>query len=224
LNAIIGFSDMIRQQVLGPISPHRYADYVEDIHHSGTHLLSLINDVLDMAKIEAEKFELNRRPIDIAAVAEGSLLFVAHQAEKAGVSLKAEVRSGIMLMADERAIRQVLTNLLSNAVKFTPAGGSVRLFGEVLANGLFALGVEDTGIGMSEEGLVTALEPFGQVERDISVKSVGTGLGLPLAKEMIEMHGALFQITSKVGFGTRVWATFPACDVLKSAPATEAVG
>ena len=224
LNAIIGFSDLMRQGVLGPVAPPRYADYIQDIHGSGQHLLSLINDVLDMAKIEAEKFELHRGPIVIAAVAESALLFVAHQAGKKGLSLKADVQTGITLMADERAIRQVLTNLLSNAIKFTPVGGSVRLFGEVLAGGGFALGVEDTGIGMSGEELVVALEPFGQVEKDISVSGVGTGLGLPLSKAMIEMHGAVFQITSKVGVGTRAWATFPASDVSEPATSAEAVG
>ena len=213
LNAIIGFSEMMFEGVLGKISPPQYGEYSELIHKSGRHLLSLINDVLDMAKIEADRFELRRKPLDIAALVESVLVFVAPQAKKRGVELKVDLPCGLMLNADERALQQVLTNLLSNSVKFTLAGGCVRVFGGKLADGGLVLGVEDSGIGMDAEGLETALRPFGQVRNDISLTSEGTGLGLPLAKAIIEQHGAAFRITSEIGVGTRVWAEFPAGDV-----------
>jgi PAS domain S-box-containing protein len=223
LNAIIGFSDMIRQQTFGPISPPRYRGYIEDIHKSGEHLLSLINDVLDMAKIEAGKFELRREPLNLARVAQHALLFVEPQRQAAGVSLEAAIESGLWLTADERAIRQILTNLLSNAVKFTSPGGAIRVFGEALADGGLALGVEDTGIGMTEEGIATALKPFGQVQQDVSFDTRGTGLGLPIVKALIEAHGAVFRIESAPNQGTRVWGDFAAHDVSKRGPAPNAI-
>jgi PAS domain S-box-containing protein len=219
LNAIIGFSDLMMQGVLGKVSPEPYVGYVGDIHKSGKHLLSLINDVLDMAKIEADRFELQRTPLDVTELAQGALIFVSHQAKEKNVSLKADVPRGVTLTADERALRQVLTNLLSNAVKFTLAGGTVRLFANVLPGGALALGVEDTGIGMDEEGVEIALRPFGQVQSDISLTADGTGLGLPLAKALVEQHGATFHITSEVAVGTRVWAEFPAADVSRRSDA-----
>jgi PAS domain S-box-containing protein len=216
LNAIIGFSDMIRQRTFGAISQNRYEGYIDDIHKSGEHLLSLINDVLDMAKIEAGKLELNREPLDLHQVAERALLFVAPQASAAGVALTTAVAPGLWLNADQRAIRQILTNLLSNAVKFTPGGGTIRVFGQLLANGTLALGVEDDGVGMTREGMMTALQPFGQVERATTVEGAGTGLGLPIVKSLIEAHGAVFHIESAPGSGTRAWGEFPAGDVSES--------
>ena len=224
LNAIIGFSEMMFQGVLGRIEPPQYHEYSALIHKSGTHLLSLINDVLDMAKIEAGKHELHRKPVEAAGLGEGALMFVSTQAQRAGVKLNLEVPRGVVLNVDERAIRQVLTNLLANAVKFTPEGGTVCLFGEQLADGGFALGVADSGIGMDEAGIATALEPFGQIEIDKPADHAGTGLGLPLAKAMIELHGAAFRITSVLGVGTRVWGEFPATDVRPSSDAWLAFG
>ncbi len=212
LNAIIGFSDMIRQRTFGAIGQHRYEGYIDDIHKSGEHLLSLIDDVLDMAKIEAGKFELDRTPLDLADAAEQALLFVAPQARRAGVVLSAAIAPRLSLTADSRAIRQILTNLLSNAVKFTAPGGRVRIFAEMLGDGGIALGVEDDGIGMTRTGIVTALEPFGQIESRVTVDGHGTGLGLPIVKSLIEAHGAQFQIESEPGRGTRVWGEFPARD------------
>jgi two-component system, sensor histidine kinase len=215
LNAIIGFSDMIRQRTFGALGEHRYEGYIDDIHKSGEHLLSLINDVLDMAKIEAGKLELHREPLDLCKAAERALLFVAPQAGAAGVELTTAVAPGFWLNADQRAIRQILMNLLSNAVKFTPRGGAIRVFCQRLANGALALGVEDNGLGMTREGLMTALQPFGQVERAATVEGAGTGLGLPIVKSLIEAHGAMFHIESAPGSGTRAWGEFPASDVLQ---------
>lgn len=213
LNAIIGFSDMIRSRVFGPMSPPRYQDYVEDIYKSGTHLLSLINDVLDMAKIEAQRFELHRTQVLLSELADSALLLVRPQALVRGVNLVLDIPSGIVMSVDGRAMRQVLTNFLSNAVKFTHDGGKVRLFGERQPNGDLALGVEDSGAGMTKEGIAVALEPFGQVKMDITSERAGTGLGLPIAKALIEYHGARFHITSEPGHGTRVWGVFPSKDI-----------
>jgi len=216
LNAIIGFSDMIRSRVFGPMTPPRYEGYIDDIYKSGTHLLSLINDVLDMAKIEAQKFELMRTQVPLQRLADGAALLVRPQALAKELHLVLDIPSGVLLNADERALRQVLVNLLSNAVKFTLPGGTVRLFGKMIAGGGLALGVEDSGAGISEDGIAVALEPFGQVQMDITSERSGTGLGLPLAKAMIERHNATFRIESTLGVGTRVWGEFQACDVSSS--------
>jgi signal transduction histidine kinase len=210
LNAIIGFSDMIRNCVFGPMTPTRYESYIEDIHQSGTHLLSLINDVLDMAKIEAQKYQLIRSQVPIGRLVETALMLVRPQAQAKGLNLIDDIAdAGLILNADERAMCQVLVNLLSNAVKFTPADGVVRLFAEPTKNGGLAIGVEDNGTGMDDQGIITALEPFGQVQRDVTAERNGTGLGLPLAKAMTECHGATFHLESEPGVGTRVWAEFP---------------
>ena len=209
LNAIIGFSDVIRQRTFGPLSPPRYAGYIDDIHRSGEHLLSLINDVLDMAKVEAGKLELSPATLDLAALADRALTLVAPQAASGGIRLVREIAPGLAVTADDRAMRQVLVNLLSNAVKFTEAGGRVCLFAHRLDDGRLALGVEDSGVGMSKEGLATALEPFGQVQGTMMVAGNGTGLGLPIAKSLVEAHGARFCIETAPGKGTRVWSEFP---------------
>lgn len=222
LNAIIGFSDMIRSGVFGPISPERYANYIEDIHQSGTHLLSLINDVLDMAKIEAQKFELSRARVPLQRLTDHATMLVRPQATARGVTLALDIPPDVTLNADERVMRQVLINLLSNAVKFTAPGGTVRLFGELLDDGGLALGVNDNGVGMDADGIATALEPFGQIQMDVTAERNGTGLGLPLAKAMIEHHGASFHIDSQIGVGTRVWAVFPAADIAETPHAARA--
>ena len=213
LNAIIGFSDMMRSRVFGPMTPVRYEGYIDDIYKSGTHLLSLINDVLDMAKIEAQKFELTRTQVPLQRLADSAIVLVRPQAQAKNLRLELDIAAGVVLSADERALRQVLVNLLSNAVKFTGPGGTVRLFGAIIDGGGLALGVEDSGAGMSPQGLAIALEPFGQVQMDVTADRSGTGLGLPLAKAMIESHGATFRIESTLGVGTRVWGEFQARDV-----------
>jgi len=216
LNAIIGFSDVVRQETLGPVSPPKYLEYVNDIHDSGLHLLSLINDVLDMAKIEAGKLELRPCELDIAIVAAAALRLVEAQAAESGLALSLDVESGLSLTADERAIRQILTNLLSNAVKFTPRGGCVLLFAQRTVDGGVVLGVEDTGVGMSPDGVTRAMQPFGQVEQTMAVEHRGTGLGLPIVKALVEAHGATFHVDTRPGEGTRVWAEFPAAEPLRA--------
>jgi two-component system, cell cycle sensor histidine kinase PleC len=208
LNAIIGFSDLMRERVFGPMKPARYADYIDDIYDSGTHLLLLINDLLDLAKIEAGKRELKNAEIDVAGVVRKALGFVELQARSAGVRLTTEIDPMLRLVADELAIIQILTNLLSNAVKFTAPGGSATLFARLGKGGRLALGVKDTGRGMSSDDLLVALEPFGQTGAMTTRSEKGTGLGLPIVKALIEGHGGTFQIESAQNEGTMAWGEF----------------
>jgi signal transduction histidine kinase len=214
LNSIIGFSDLIRNCTLGPIAPAKYREYVDDIHDSGQHLLSLINDILDIAKIEAGKHQLTPREVSPLEIAAGAMRFVETQAAKAGVTIETALEHDFNLIADERALTQILVNLLSNAVKFSPSGSASRIFARRLPSGSAIVGVEDNGIGMTEEGLQRALEPFGQAARMDTVEGRGTGLGLPLVRALVKAHGAQFHIESRLGNGTRAWAEFPPKDVV----------
>ena len=214
LNAIIGFSDMIRQQVYGPLSPPRYRDYVDHIHGSGEHLLGLINDILDLAKIEAGKHEFVFEELDVAGIARNALSFVEPQALKKNIIPRVEINEESHPSADKRAMLQVLTNLLSNAVKFTPAEGVVTLFARRLPSGALAIGVEDTGIGMSASELKKAVELYGQAGDGMTVEGHGTGLGLPICKALVEAQGATFHIESESGKGTRSWAEFSGDQVI----------
>jgi two-component system cell cycle sensor histidine kinase PleC len=214
LNAVIGFSDLIRSGIHGPLAPARYAGYIEDIHSSGRHLLSLINDVLDLAKIEAGGRELEDKEVALGGLVAEALNLVEPQAAKAGIELRKETASGVGLRSDERALLQILTNLLSNAVKFTPAGGSVTVFAVVGPAGGLMLGVEDTGIGIDKDDLRKVMEPFAQVNVSVTVEGRGTGLGLPIVRGLVEALGGSFRLESEPGRGTRAWAEFPSSHVL----------
>ncbi|MBI3445997.1 MAG: PAS domain S-box protein [Magnetospirillum sp.] len=208
LNAIIGFSETMVSEVLGPM-PGRYREYAGDIASSGHHLLGIITDILDLAKIEAGKMELDDRPMDVAPAVEASLRLLRDRAGAAGLDLAAELPSDLpQVLADERRLRQVLINLLGNAIKFTPSGGSVRVNAFVPAGGGLALTVSDTGIGMSDDDLALAVEPFGQVDSRIARRHDGTGLGLPLVAAIMELHGGAMTIDSRPGGGTSVTVTF----------------
>jgi signal transduction histidine kinase len=209
LNAIIGFSDMIRQRIYGPLSPAKYGSYIDDIHNSGNHLLGLINGILDLAKIESGKREFVEKQLDISKIAREAITFVSTQASTAGVALQCDIDETVHLLADERAMLQILTNLLSNAVKFTQPGGRATVFLERLPNQGLALGTIDTGIGMTAPELQKALEPYGQVSDAMTVEGHGTGLGLPIVKSLFEAQGARFMVTSMSGDGTRIWGEFP---------------
>jgi len=210
LNAIIGFSDVIRNAMFGPVSPPKYGVYIEDIHRSGLHLLNLINNLLDLAKIEAGRHELQESEIDLQTVSTGTLRLVQMQARQNGIALLTEIEPQLKLRADERAVTQILTNLLSNAVKFTQRGGEVTIFAHEIAGGAIALGVKDTGEGMEPEDVQRALQPFVQVSHFATVEGWGSGLGLPLVKALTELHGANFHIESHRGIGTCAWSEFPA--------------
>ncbi len=213
LNAIMGFSDLILQGTYGPIAPARYAGYVRDIHDSGAHLLKLINDILDLSKIEAGKRELENVDVRLADVAEEVTHFVEPQALKADVRVRVDIPAAAVLRADERALVRILTNMLSNAVKFTKPGGTTTVFAKYLPEGGLAFGVEDTGVGIAPADMPTVLERFGQVKNGTTVEGQGTGLGLPIAKALIEAMDGTFRIESTPGVGTRVWGEFPASRV-----------
>jgi len=210
LNAIIGFSEVMAQQMYGPLGNDKYREYAIDVENSGRHLLAIINDILDLSKIEAGKLELHREPVDPRAVIDLCNRLVRERARDAGLRLTVRMGDGELplLEADETKLKQILLNLLSNAVKFTPAGKEVEL--SVAADARFVVfTVADRGIGMTQAELKTALEPFRQVENSLARRHAGTGLGLPLAKRLTELHGGVFEITSAKGVGTTVQVRLP---------------
>ena len=208
LNAIIGYSEVIKIAMFGPIS-ERYRGAGSDIFDSGTHLLNLINEILDLSKLEARQFELREENVDLAAVIDACLHLIEPQAEKTKVRLSKAYDPYLPLIrADDRRIRQILINLLSNAVKFTPEEGAVHV-SAFLKDGGVTIAVNDTGIGMAPDQIPKALEPFRQIDSRVSRKHEGTGLGLPLAKHLVELHGGALIIESKVNFGTTVKVVLP---------------
>ncbi|MDB5739948.1 MAG: hypothetical protein JWP16_988 [Alphaproteobacteria bacterium] len=210
LNAILGFSEIISSETLGPVGTAAYGDYAGDIHRSGLHLLKIINEVLDMAKIGSGEFVLQGHYINVAAVMEECLAMVRRQAETAGIALRCEVGPDMgTLYADETRVRQVLINLLSNAVKFTAGPGVVSIVAQLRDDGGLVIAVSDTGIGMTPEQIMLARQPFRQIDSSLARKFEGTGLGLPLADGFMQLHGGRLEITSTVGTGTTVAAIFP---------------
>jgi len=211
LNAIIGFSEVIRDEHLGALNHPRYAEYVRDIHASGQHLLAIIGDILDLAKIEAGSMELDRDEVCDAAQAIGAAArMIRPLAERQGVRLEvAPPDSEIVLTAADRMVRQILINVLSNAVKFTPQGGTVSLSTQHRPDGGLKIAIADTGIGMSADEIRLALTPFGQVGNAANRRQAGTGLGLPLAKAMMELHGGQLHVRSAPQRGTTVTLAFP---------------
>jgi PAS domain S-box-containing protein len=211
LNAIIGFSEIIRDQMLGPEGTAQYQEYASDIHDSGELLLSLINDILDMSKIEAGKRVLSESVIDVERVIQSCIRLVVVRAKANKLNLTHDLPPLLYpLRAEERAVKQVLANLLTNAIKFTPEGGTVKISAYLDPLGRMALAVSDTGIGIAPEDIANALAPFGQIESVISRRTQGTGLGLPLTKALVELHGGELRIDSQIGQGTTVTALFPA--------------
>ncbi|MDE3116287.1 MAG: PAS domain S-box protein, partial [Pseudomonadota bacterium] len=218
LNAILGFSEVIENEMFGPIGVKRYLEYVHDIHVSGELLLELINDVLDLAKLEAGKLALQESDVSLHGVVQQCVALLRGRAEAAHIALATDIPSALpALRADARALKQVLLNLLSNAIKFTPEGGTVRVAAAVTARGNLRIAVSDTGIGMSAEDLKVALTPFGQVDSQIARKHEGTGLGLPITRSLVRLHGGELTIESAPGKGTTITAEFPAGRLVKSA-------
>ena len=206
LNAILGFSELMGNATLGPLGNPKYEEYAKDINDSGRHLLALIQDILDLSKIEAGKIELDEEGIDVAMTIRSCLVLVKERAENSGVKLKTDIPQELpMLHADPCKLKQIFVNLLSNAVKFTPAGGEVILKAWWREESGYVFQVVDTGIGMALADIPTALSPFGQVDSTHG----GTGLGLPLTKSLVEMHGGSLDLQSEVGVGTTVTVRFP---------------
>jgi PAS domain S-box-containing protein len=211
LNAIIGFSEVIADGLFGPVGSSRYADYATDIKQSGEHLLQIINDLLDLSKLEAGKQPLHESEFIAAELAEATLRLTRQRAHEAGVTLSIAFPGDMpALHADERLMKQVLINLLSNAVKFTAPGGTVTISGRPAADGGAEITVADTGIGMTAEEIEIALAPFGQVESKVARRHQGTGLGLPLVRALIELHGGSLHVASEPGAGTVATLTLPA--------------
>lgn len=211
LNAIIGFSEIIKDETMGPIENAQYKDYIKDIHNSGVHLLSLINDILDYSKAEAGKLDIAMEEVDITKLIHASMRLVAPRAELAKVELITEIPDEhYILHTDGKKVKQVLLNLLSNAVKFTPEGGRIvtTLWQDVLENSI-TVEVRDSGIGIAPKDISKALAPFGQVDSALSRKYEGTGLGLPLTKKFVEIMGGVFEIESEEHKGTTIRFSLP---------------
>lgn len=210
LNAIMGFAEAMRMQLFGPIGDDRYYRYAEDIHQSGEHLLGIINDILDLSRVEAGETEIQEEEQDIRSLVDASLRFVRDRAQMAEVALTTEIPDDLpLLLADDRLIKQMLINLLSNAVKFTPQGGRILVRAEIGTMGSITLSVSDTGIGMAEDQIPRALTTFGQIGTAWNRNHDGTGLGLPLVKSLIELHGGALHLESEPGFGTTASLSFP---------------
>jgi signal transduction histidine kinase len=229
LNAIIGFTDIMRKQMFGPIGSDRYIGYVDDINHSGSHLLGIINDILDLSKAEAGRLSLTDEEINLVTLVEQCLRLLQEKAAESGVRLafdRPPAGQSLWLRGDGRLLKQVVLNLVSNAVKFTQSGGSVAVsiedqsrFGQG-----FALRVVDTGIGIAAADIERIVKPFVQVESALSRSKGGVGLGLPLAKKIIELHGGTLHIGRLLGAGTKVTVSFPIDRTVRHRTAAPATG
>lgn len=215
LTAILGFAEIMSKEELGPLGTPKYAEYAQDILSSGDHLLSLINDLLDMSKVESGNLHLDFDSVDLAYVAEACVKLMSAVARTRKVRLYTELPEGLpAIVGDERSLRQVLLNLISNALRYTEEGGEVVVTAGVDESGGLTLRVRDTGVGMSADELKIAMEPFEQVEKKVAAGTPGTGLGLPLAKALAEANRAYFKIVSEPASGTTVAITFPPTQVL----------
>lgn len=209
LNAILGFSEIIAADLFGATGTPRYQNYAQNIHDAGAHLLSLINDILDLSKVEAGRMELKAEAVDMRELIEACLPLTAPLAERRGVILATDLGGGdLTIEADRLRLRQIVLNILSNAVKFTLRGGKVSVTA-ALQDGHLVLEVADSGIGMSAEQLEVALQPFGQVITESPYAQVGTGLGLPIVVSLVELHGGRFEIESTPNVGTRITIRLP---------------
>ena len=200
----------MKEQIYGPLGARKYLTYAEDIHDSGIHLLTVINDILDLSRIESGSVALREECFRFDAMIEACLRMVAARAETAGITLRSvEEALSVEVCGDERLIKQALLNVLSNAIKFTPEGGVVTLEIAREETGAVSVSVTDTGPGIAEDDLSTIFLPFQQVDSSLTRPFEGTGLGLPLTKSFIELHGGRIEIDSKAGEGTRVTLMLP---------------
>jgi two-component system cell cycle sensor histidine kinase PleC len=209
LNAILGFSEVMKNEIFGRIPPS-YKDYAADIHQSGVHLLGLINEILDLSRVEAGRYELNEQTIDLCSVVEDCHRLLKLRASSRSITIHTRFEPDMpRLWADERAVRQICLNLLSNAIKFTPQGGEVWLKAGWTASGGQYVSVRDNGPGIPEHEIPIVLDTFGQGSNAIKSAEQGAGLGLPIVRSLIELHGGTFVLKSKLREGTEVIVTFP---------------
>lgn len=210
LNAINGFSEMISSEVLGKIGNQRYIDYAKHIHSSGEHLLAIINDVLDLSKIEAGRLELTLTNFELEPVVANCARLIGERHLERQRDIRIDVSTDARhLVADRRVVRQILLNLLSNADKYTPIGGKIAIAARLLDGGRTMIEVFDTGVGIPEQDIERVLEPFGQSRSTVSLSHEGTGLGLSLSRKLMKLHGGELTIASQVGYGTTVTLVFP---------------
>jgi signal transduction histidine kinase len=215
LNAIIGFSDMIRLTLKKMPEDGKLLGYADDINSAGWHLLRVINDILDLSKVEAGKLDLNEEEFDFASAAEACARMIRGQMEEKTISFLCEIPTSLpTLRADDLKLKQVLINLLSNAAKFTPAQGHVTLRAELQANGAFLIEVIDTGVGIDPKDMPKVFTPFSQLNANISRRVQGTGLGLPLARALVQLHGGTLTLASEKGAGTTATVVLPASRVV----------
>jgi cell cycle sensor histidine kinase DivJ len=218
LNAILGFSDMLAHEMFGPFADPRQKEYVGLIHESGNHLLSVVNSILDVSKIESGAYAIHPEPFAFADAVEMCRSMMAHQASMKSISLRVALASGVgEICADRRAVQQILINLVSNAIKFTPEGGSV-VIGAKRAGPRLRFWVSDTGIGISQDDLKRLGQPFTQVQNDYTRQFEGAGLGLSLVKGLVGLHQGSMAIESAPGEGTMVTVTVPVAGEHSSAP------
>ena len=208
LNAIIGFSEIMESGMFGPLGADKYREYCSDIRSSGEYLLDVINDILDMAKIEAGRIRLDFEDLDLDTLLAEAMRVVSTRAEDKRLELVAKISPELGLRADRRALKQIVLNLLSNAVKFTPSGGRVTVRGRA-ADDCIVLAIADTGIGIAKEALARLGRPFEQVESQLTKTHHGSGLGLAIAKSLVELHGGRMRIRSTLGKGTLVVVRMP---------------
>ncbi len=216
LNAIIGFSEMMVKEVMGPMGNEVYKDYATDINTSGSHLLKLINEILDLSRVEAGRYELNETATSLVEAVEDSQQMIRLRADKKGIKLVVQLQQGLPnIWADDRSVRQIILNLMTNAVKFTPNGGTILVKAGWTAGGGQYISVRDNGPGISEEEIPIVLSAFGQGSIAIKSAEAGTGLGLPIVQALVQMHDGHFELKSKLREGTEVIATFPRKRVLE---------
>ncbi|MEQ9641196.1 MAG: ATP-binding protein [Alphaproteobacteria bacterium] len=216
LNAVLGFAEILRDETFGKHADARYGEYANDIYDSGAHLLQVINDILDLSKIEAGRLQLNEEEVSLPEVADDLERVLGGMLGRGQLTLRQDLPAGLPhLWADGRAMKQILMNLLSNAIKFTPAGGVITLRGRRRGDEL-EVAVQDTGIGIPADQLDKVLEPFGQASDPLTREFQGSGLGLTLVRSLTELHGGSLRLDSEEGVGTTVWLTFPSERVVPS--------